>query len=114
MLMFRTIAQELPERRGHRRPETLAAIDERDRLMGEAVARFMPGESSRGAARRLHEALERFSAGAWRRERGASSCPPRHAGRIEAVLWEILRARDHVPSVGTIRAAIGRNRTAFR
>jgi hypothetical protein len=115
MQMLRwTIAHEMPERRGHRTPATLAAIDERNRLMGEAVARFMPGESSRRAAHRLHDALVRYACGAWRRDRAAPSCPPRHAGHIEAILWEILRLHDHVPSFGTIRAAIGPNRTAFR
>jgi hypothetical protein len=103
MLMLRTIA---PDRRGHRTPATLAAIDERDRLMSEAVAMFMPGISSRRAAHRLHDALVRYACGAWRRERAAPSCPLRHAGRIEAMLWEILRVRDHIPSERVIRRAI--------
>jgi hypothetical protein len=94
------------DRRGHRLPVTLAALNERDRLMSEAVARFMSGDSSRGAAHRLHDALVRYACGAWRRERTAPSCPARHAGRIEAVLWEILRLHDRVPSERTIRRAL--------
>jgi hypothetical protein len=93
------------DRRGHRRPSTLAALDERDRLMSEAVARFMLGESSRRAAHRLHVALMRYNSGAWRRERTSSTLPPHRCDRIEGHCWMILRARDHVPSVGTIRAA---------
>jgi hypothetical protein len=103
----------LVDRRGHRRPETLHALDERDRLFSECAVRFMPGDSSRRAAHRLREVLLRYSAGPWRRERASEALPLHRRDGVEGYCWQILRVRDHVPSVGTIRAAIGRNRAAF-
>jgi hypothetical protein len=92
--------------RGHRTPQTLLLIDERDALLRTAAARFCIGMSDREAARYLRTALLRYQTGAWRRERVETTCPPRHAGKLTAVLWTILKTRDHVPSSATIRRAL--------
>jgi hypothetical protein len=61
------------DRRGHRRPETLAALHCRDALIREVVAVFFPRLSANDAAHRLHTALQRYESGAWRRERIADA-----------------------------------------
>jgi hypothetical protein len=105
MLMLRTITHEAPERRG-RRPETIAALDERDRLLSECAARFMPDQSARAAAHRLHLALSNYQLGPWRRERTSSAPPAHRCDRLDGFCWRILRARDHLPSERVIRRAI--------
>src|SRR5436190_1876545 len=85
--------------RGHRLPATLDALARRDRLLREAAHRFFSNVSDREAARQLHTALARYRGGRWRRDRSVPSCPAQHQGKLTAVLWAILRARDHVPSV---------------
>jgi hypothetical protein len=97
------------DRRGHRLPETLAAIDRRDMLICEAAVVHFPDLSMNDAAHRLHVALARYESGPWRRERVADVCPPRHAGRLAAHCWQILRERDRTPSARSIRAILGRS-----
>ena len=58
----------VPVGRGHRRPETLAALNRRDELIREAVAVYFPGASANDAAHRLHTALQRYECGSWRRD----------------------------------------------
>jgi hypothetical protein len=91
---------------GCRTPATLLLIDERDALLVEA-ARHFPGLSHREIARRLRTAIQRYQSGRWRRTRTELTCPPEHRGRLEAVLWAILKTRDYVPSEMTIRRALG-------
>jgi hypothetical protein len=81
-------------------------LDERDRYLVEA-ARCYPGCSDREIARRLHVALSRYRDGRWRRDQSELTCPSQHAGKLTAVLWMLLRVRDHVPSEVTIRRALG-------
>jgi hypothetical protein len=92
--------------RGHRSAETLDAIARRNSLLVEAARRFCGGMSGREAARFLRTRLLRYECGTWRRSRVETQCPARHAGRIEAVLWAILKVRDHAPSERTVRAAL--------
>jgi hypothetical protein len=99
-------------RRGHRLPATLDAINRRDQLICEAVATHFPGASANDAAHGLHQALDRYAGGPWRRERTAEACPPRHAGRLAGYCWQILRARDRTPSARLIRLILSRE--AFR
>jgi hypothetical protein len=109
MLMIRTTPLDdatVVDRRGRRRPETLEAIEVRNRLLIDAASTHMPGRSSRAAAHKLHAVLSRYREGAWRRERTSESVPLRHQGRIEEVCWSILKLRDVVPAERTIRAAI--------
>ena len=89
---------------GQRSPSTLLAIDERDALLVEAALHFS-GLSQREQARRIRVALQRYQLGRWRRTRAALTSPE-HRGRLEAVLWAILKGRDYVPSERTIRAAL--------
>jgi hypothetical protein len=93
--------------RGRRTPATLLALDERDRCLIEAACHF-PGFSDREIARRLRSLLLIYRQGAWRRDRVDALCPPRHAGRLEAVLWMLLKVRDAIPSERTIRAVLSR------
>ena len=93
--------------RGRRTEETLSRIAERDRLLRAAADRFYPGTSQREAARRLHQAISRYSCCAWQRERADLACPPRHAGKLTALLWQLLKVRDAIPSEPTVRRALG-------
>jgi hypothetical protein len=103
-----TKAEPIDDRRGHRLPETLAALDQRDALLCEAARRFYADTSHRQAAIRLRTALARYECSAWRRERIAITCPSRHAGKLEASCWRILRASDRVPSESLIRQILAR------
>jgi hypothetical protein len=94
--------------RGHRLPATIFALAQRDALLIEAARRFCPGASGRETARRLRIALSRYCDGRWRRERTEALCPPRHRGTITALLWELLKVRDHVPSERLIRLVLSR------
>jgi hypothetical protein len=86
--------------------QTRLLIDERDKLLIEA-ARFFGG-SDREAARRLHSALLSYRTGRWqRRDAMLVHCPPQYAGRLDGLLWAILRTKDYVPSIATIRRVLG-------
>ena len=87
--------------RGHRRPETLAALARRDELIRLTVAVYFPGSSANDAAHRLHTALHRYECGAWRRDRVSDVCPSRHTGRINGHCWQIL-PRDRAHAEATI------------
>ena len=95
----------VPDNRGHRTPRTLLALDERDRSLIEASA-FFPGLSDREIARRLRSRLLLYREGRWRRDRAEALCPPRRAGRLDGVLWCLLKVADRVPSERLIRAVL--------
>jgi hypothetical protein len=96
------------DRRGKRTPETLQALARRDALLHEARARFCAGLTHHQAAELLHTKLRRYQTSAWRRERGAEQCPSRLAGREGALLWQILRAHDHVLGAPMIAKILSR------
>ena len=96
--------------RGRRTPQTLLAIDERDRFLREAARRYCAGMSERQAAEMLRSKLLRFRAAAWRRDASENLCPPRLRGTIGEFCWMILKVRDHVPSAGTIAASLAQGR----
>jgi hypothetical protein len=98
--------------RGHRTVATLSLIAERDRLLVEAAAKFYSGLSGREAARHLRVALLRYREGAWRRTRAEAVCPARNLGRLEELLWRLLKVRDHVPSDRSVRTALARGEQA--
>ena len=102
---------EIDDRRGRRLPETIDALSQRDRLLVEAAATFLPQQSTLAAARKLHEILSRYHTGAWRRECAAESVPPRRIGQVEEFCWKILRLRDYCPSTRTIRRALAANKS---
>ncbi|QIG97527.1 hypothetical protein [Bradyrhizobium sp. 6(2017)] len=92
---------------GHRTPQTRLLLDERDALLVEAAARFYPGLYDRDVARRLHSALLRYRTSGWRRDCSEATCPPRIAGRLDGLLWAVLKVRDTTPpSERTIRRAL--------
>ena len=91
--------------RGRRTPRALLMMDERDALLIEA-ARFFPGASDREIARQLRTALSRYRDGRWRREQVEVRCPAQHEGKLTALLWCVLKVRDHVPSERLIRAVL--------
>jgi hypothetical protein len=93
------------DRRGKRLPETLQAIAQRDALLREAAARFFPDATHHQAAEMLRVKLLRYQTSAWRRDRAEAECPPRLAGRLDELLWQILKTHDHTPSAVTIRRA---------
>jgi hypothetical protein len=95
--------------RGHRTPETLFALAERNRLLVEAATLYFPLMSKSEAACRLHVALSRYEAGAWRRARALDEIPARHVGCLAGHCWRILRARDHTPSSRSIRLILARS-----
>jgi hypothetical protein len=90
--------------RGHRSPNTMLLLSERKHYLREA-ARFFPMCSQREQARRVYQALGRYRAGRWQRERSESTLPARCHG-LDAVLWMLLKARDTVPSEMTIRRSL--------
>lgn len=95
----------VPVGRGHRSPQTLLLIDQRNALLIEAAG-FYPGASDREAARLIRVSLLRYRDGRWRRDRSEATCPVQHQGKLMALLHALLRSRDHVPSVMTVRRAI--------
>jgi hypothetical protein len=94
------------DRRGKRLPETIEAIALRDALLREAAARFCAGMTPFQAAQVLHVKLLRYQTSAWQRHRSAEECPPRLAGRDGELLWQILKARDHVLCAAMIEAVL--------
>ena len=92
--------------RGRRSPTDILSRTARDYLLRLAAERHCQGLSDRQAAEMLRTKLARYALGAWRRDRAEDLCPARHHGRIEAVLWEVLRTRDMIPSSRTIRKAL--------
>ena len=92
---------------GIRSRQTSLSISERDQFLRQARDRFCIGMSHRRAAEMLHHRLVRFRDGAWRRYRSEALCPPKLAGRIEALFWCALKCRDAIPAEETIRKVIG-------
>ncbi|MBA4033200.1 MAG: hypothetical protein C0480_01150 [Bradyrhizobium sp.] len=88
-----------------RTPAVRLVLDERRKLLAEA-ARFFPGQSRRETARQLHTALSRYRDGRWRRDRAEATCPMQHRGKLLQVMWTILKVRDQLPSMVTIRRSL--------
>jgi hypothetical protein len=99
------------DRRGKRTAETVEALARRDALLHEAAARFCAGMSPFQAGHVLHTKLLRYQTSAWQRDRAAEDeCPPRLAGRLDALLFKILRTRDHVPGAMRIAQVLSREK----
>jgi hypothetical protein len=62
--------------------------------------------SDRAAAAMLYIKLARYREGAWRRHQSENLVPPRLAGRIEALMWCVLKCSDRLVSEITIRRAL--------
>jgi hypothetical protein len=94
--------------RGRRLPMTLLRLDVRDAFLRLAADIHCTGLSGRQAAMLLHVRLGRYREGAWRRDQILDAVPPRLAGRIDGLMWCVLKCRDHVPSVRLIRLVLAR------
>jgi hypothetical protein len=92
--------------RGHRTPQTMLRLDERNHFLREAADRFCVGMSDRQAATWLRSRLIRYQLGAWRRDRVEATCPARHRGTIAEFCWLTLKAADRIVSERSIRRAI--------
>ena len=91
---------------GHRTPSTMLALYERDQFLREAAHRHCVGMSDRQAAAFLRTKLERYKAGAWRRDQTEDLCPTRHRGTVTEYCWMICKVSEYVPSDRTIRRAL--------
>jgi hypothetical protein len=92
--------------RGHRSRQTELLISERDKLLRDIARRFYPGVSRREVAYRLRRSWLQYQQGRWRRT-SAESKPPHDADSLDAALWHLLWIKDFVPSIPTIRRALG-------
>ena len=86
----------------------MLALDERDALLVEA-RRFFPAASDREVAHRIRIAMLRYQTTGWQCEQTEARCPPRLAGRLDALSWAILKINDFVPSERLIRAVLARS-----
>jgi hypothetical protein len=93
--------------RGRRSNETLLRLDERNKMLIEIAHRFYGGLSHLEAAHRLRSRLLIYRSGRWQR-----SCldlrSPHPPEKIETLLWSLLKSRDAIPSVRSIRAVLAR------
>jgi hypothetical protein len=91
---------------GRRSPSTLATIYVRNALLIEAALLFHRDKSNHAAAAAICKRLALYRAGAWRRHRAKEALPPDLVGKIEELLWFVLKEHDAVPSERTIRAVL--------
>jgi hypothetical protein len=110
---MRPLRHPLASGAGHRTPQTMLLLDERDRYLREA-ARFFPYPSDREVARQLRRALLTYRGGAWRREYSEALCPERHRGKLKQALWCLLKSRDAIPCDRSIRTALAQSRIQTR
>ena len=95
------LRQALHTQPGQRRPETLAAIAERDRLIRELAATCFPTLTRNQQSMRIHAELARYASTTWTRTRADLEC--RHRDDRRRLIWQVLKARGgHFPSVRTI------------
>lgn len=79
----------------------ITPTSQRDQLIRDGIARFLNHESA--PADKFKERLAQFASTAWSRERDLPECPRRHLGKLEEVLWRILKLRDRVLCARQIR-----------
>ena len=95
--------------RGKRLPLTLLHLTVRDLFLRAAAEIHCGGMSDRQAAAFLHMKLARYrECGAWQRDRAEAECPPRLAGRVNALMWCVLKCHDRVVSERLIRLVLSR------
>ena len=88
---------------GKRLPHTLLHLCVRDLFLRATAEIYCTGWSDRAAAEWLHKRLARYRECAWRRDRAAETCPPRLAGRVNALMWCALKCSDRLVSERHIR-----------
>ena len=89
--------------RGNRLPLTLLHLTVRDHFLRAAAEIHCAGMSDRAAAAWLHTKLARYRECAWQRDCVEEECPPRLAGRVNALMWCVLKCSDNAVSARTIR-----------
>jgi hypothetical protein len=78
-------------------------LERRDDVLRTMATQFFTGQPQAAQADAIHAALNRYSAGAWLRERTMDACPSRHVGTVAGSCWTVLRLRDSVPSARHVR-----------
>jgi hypothetical protein len=92
---------------GQRRPETMAAIAERNRLICELAATYYPGLCRNQQSARIHDELARYASTTWTRTRADLVC--RHRDDRRRLIWQILKLRGgHVPCERLINDILAR------
>ena len=92
LLVQRRVTHAVPiDRRGRRTPLTLLHLSVRDHFLRAAADIYCTGMSDRTAAAWLHKKLARYRECAWRRDRVEEQCPPRLVGRVNGLMWCVLK-----------------------
>jgi hypothetical protein len=60
-------------------------------LVREIRRRFYPSHSVRAASVTIEDLWNEYAACAWPHDRSAVTCPPRHVGKPQELLWQIMR-----------------------
>jgi hypothetical protein len=94
--------------RGKRLPMTLLHLTVRDHFLRLAADIHCVGMSDRQAAAYLHKRLARYRECAWQRDAPEECCPPRLAGRVNGLMWVVLKCSDRVVSQRLIRMILSR------
>jgi hypothetical protein len=94
--------------RGRRLPLTSLRLRVRNLFLYVAAEIHCNGMSGRQAAEWLHKKLGRYRECAWRGDRDEERCPPRLVGRVEALMWCVLKCSDRVPGERLIRLVLAR------
>lgn len=101
------LIDQMMETRGKRTPGTLWIIDTKYRLLRMMARCFFAGLSERQASAAIVAKVEQYRCrGAWRRDRLEHVCPARHHGKVEEVMFTLLKIRDASVSIGTCRRAL--------
>ena len=85
----------------HRRRD----IDARNRLLRDAARSLFPNATRADQARRLQKALGDYRDNAWRTD-CIEVTNPHAAGSLVAICWEVLRLRDHCPSLRQLKRVL--------
>ncbi|MET4198750.1 hypothetical protein ABIA95_002750 [Bradyrhizobium sp. LA8.1] len=94
---------------GHRLPMTLLHLRVRDLFLRAAAEIHCAGISNHAAAEWLHKRLARYRECGWQRDRIAETVPPRLAGRVEGLLFCVLKCSDRLVSSRLVRAVLARD-----
>lgn len=95
--------------RGKRLPMTLLHLTVRDLFLRAAAEIHCTGMSDRAAAAWLHKKLGLYRVCAWRRDFAETECPPRLYGRVNGLMWAVLKCSDCAVSERTIRRKLSPN-----
>lgn len=98
---------------GKRKAETVWKVETKYRLLRMAARCHFAGLSEREAAAAIAAKIDQYrNRGGWRRDRLEAVCPARHRGKIEEILYALLKVQDAEPSKATICRALASIRAA--